>query len=606
MIETRTCPACETQLSKGVPDVFCPTCALRHALAAGVGSENPAMTYEKAQAFDRVQFRDTHSASKSSAPAPGDVIEDYEILEQVGGNMGLVFKARHRLLHRVVALKIFPSEWITDAARLARFEREIRVMGQLSHQNLVTAADARNVNSWRLVVMEWIDGVDFQQFVSKNGPLPIHLACEAVRQAALGLQYAHEHGLIHRDIKPSNLMLTRSGAVKVIDMGLALAMEETTAQVTRPGAVLGTISYCAPEQFRDASTVDVRADIYSLGCTLFHLVTGKPPYGERRSFAEIVQAHLNEPFPAFSESGSDIPDDLDDVLARMTAKDPSSRFPSASAVAQALEPFASGANLSQLHMATTQPGALRRLPSGPPPTGAAPPPRRASMRMAVVAFVLLTAAIAAGIFSLMHLTDANPVVVLMDTTAAGGVYDDDRREAGGTNAEELSKVLHPLLPTSTVPEPVSSKWDREAAVLAMRPKLILIHRSLFFHSLNAELKFGAPPFTNEVDALRWRTLYRISDERLRVFMGFIATSNPDTKFLVYSRGTDENWLDKDFQEKWKNELADRFPALHGRITTMLIKKYDRAGGTFRDPKTAEEIRGHVKKILHLKEKEKSD
>jgi hypothetical protein len=479
-------------------------------------------------------------------------------------------------------------------------------MGQLSHQNLVTAADARNVNSWRLVVMEWIDGVDLQQFVAKHGPLPIHLACEVVRQAALGLQYAHEHGLIHRDIKPSNLMLTRSGAVKVIDMGLALAMEETTAQVTRPGAVLGTISYCAPEQFRDASTVDVRADIYSLGCTLFHLLTGKPPYGERRSFAEIVQAHLNEPFPTIGEFQSDIPEGMYDVLARMTAKEPASRFPSASAVAQALEPFAAGANLSQLHMATTQPGALRRLSSVPPPAGTDPPPRRASMRMVTTAFVLLIVAVAAGIFAVLHFSNADPVVVLMDTTAAGGVYDDDRREAGGTNAEELSKVLHPLLTTSILPEPVSSKWDREAAVLAMRPKLILIHRSLFFHSLNAELKFGSPPFTNKLDEMRWKTLYRISDERLRVFMGFIATSNPDTKFLVYSRGTDENWLDKDFREKWKNELGDRFPSLHGRVTTMLVNKYERSAGTFRHPQTAEEIRDHVKRILHLKEKQKSD
>jgi tRNA A-37 threonylcarbamoyl transferase component Bud32 len=564
------------------------------------------MTYEKAQQFDRAQFSDKHSAATSSAPAPGDMIEDYEILEKVGGNMGMVFKARHRLLHRVVALKLFPSEWIADAARLARFEREIRVMGQLSHQNLVTAADARNVNSWRLVVMEWIDGIDLQQFVAKHGPLPIHLACEVVRQAALGLQYAHDHGLIHRDIKPSNLMLTRSGAVKVIDMGLALAMEDTTAQVTRPGALLGTISYCAPEQFRDASTVDVRADIYSLGCTLFHLLTGKPPYGERRSFAEIVQAHLNEPFPTARESQSDAPGGLHSVLARMTTKDPASRFPSASAVAQALEPFTAGANLSQLHMATTQPGALRRLSSTPPPTGAEPAPRRASLRTAAVAFVFLMAAITAGILAGAHVANADPVVVLMDTTAAGGVYDDDRREAGGTNAEEISKVLHPLLPTSILPEPVSSKWDREAAVLAMRPKLILIHRSLFFHSLNAELKFGSPPFTNQLDEIRWKTLYRISDERLHVFMGFIGTSNPDTKFLVYSRGTDENWLDEDFREKWKNELGDRFPALHGRITTMLIKKYERPGGTFRHPQTAEEIRGHVRRILHLKEKPKSD
>src|SRR6185436_17551012 len=147
--------------------------------------------------------------------------------------------------------------------------------------------------------------------------------------------------------------------------------------------------------------------------------------------------------------------------------------------------------------------------------------------------------------------NADPVVVLMDTYAAGGVYDDDRRDAGGTNAEELSKVLHPLLPTSIVQEPVTSKWDREAAVLAMRPKLIVIHRSLFFHSLNAELNFGSPPFTNQVDDLRWKTLYEISGERLRVFIGFIATSNPNTRFLVYSRGTDPRWQEDEFRKDWE-------------------------------------------------------
>src|SRR5437899_383182 len=234
-------------------------------------------------------------------PVPGDVIEDYEILEKIGGNMGLVFRARHRLLDKVVALKLLPAEWIADLARLARFQREIRVMAQLEHPNLVTAADARIVGSWHLVAMEWIDGVDLSWLVRTQGLLPVADACEAARQAALGLQCAHQHGLIHRDIKPSNLMLTRAGTIKVIDMGLALIREDSTAQLTQTGFVLGTMSYCAPEQFRDASSVDIRADIYSLGCTLYHLLAGKSPYCHRKTFAEIVQAHLNDPFTRLPE-----------------------------------------------------------------------------------------------------------------------------------------------------------------------------------------------------------------------------------------------------------------------------------------------------------------
>ena len=237
-------------------------------------------------------------------PAPGDFIEDYEILEKIGGNMGLVFKARHRRLNKVVALKLIP---ISDPALLARFEREIRVMGQLEHPNLVTAADAHNVGPWILVAMEWIDGMDLHQLVKRQGHLPVAAGCEAAREAALGLQYAHEHGLIHRDIKPSNLMLTRSGTIKVIDMGLALIMEDTTLQLTQTGLVLGTMSYCAPEQIRDASHVDIRADIYSLGCTLYHLLTGKSPYWQRKTFAEIIQAHLNDPFPSLVEARPEAP-----------------------------------------------------------------------------------------------------------------------------------------------------------------------------------------------------------------------------------------------------------------------------------------------------------
>src|SRR5687767_15784423 len=155
--------------------------------------------------------------------------------------------------------------------------------------------------------MELIDGTDLQRLVEIHGPLPVAAACEAARQAALALQYAHEHGLIHRDIKPSNLMLTHAGTIKVIDMGIALIREESTAQLTQTGLVLGTMRYCAPEQFRDASRVDIRADIYSLGCTLYHLLAGKPPYSERKTFAEVVQAHLHESFPTLAEARPDAP-----------------------------------------------------------------------------------------------------------------------------------------------------------------------------------------------------------------------------------------------------------------------------------------------------------
>ncbi len=262
----------------------------------------------------------------AGAPEVGEVIGDYEILEKIGGNMGLIFKARHRLLDRVVALKLLPAEWAADSERRVRFERELRVMGQLQHPNLVAASDARVEGPWHLVAMELIEGLDLERLVWKRGPLPVAAACEAASQAALGLEHLHQRGLIHRDIKPSNLMLAAGGTVKVIDVGLALLKVEPEMRLTRPGVTMRTVGYCAPEQFRDSSRVDIPADIYSLGCTLFHLLAGRPPYGEKASVAEEIQAHLSEPFPALLQVRPDAPPALEKVLARMTAKDRSGRF----------------------------------------------------------------------------------------------------------------------------------------------------------------------------------------------------------------------------------------------------------------------------------------
>jgi len=375
------------------------------------------------------------------APVAGDIIEDYEILEKIGGNMGLVFKARHRLLDKIVALKLFPVDWIADPGRLARFQREMRVMGQLAHPNLVTAADARSVDCWHLVAMEWIDGLDLQQLVRSEGAIPIAEACEAARQAALALQHAHEHGLIHRDIKPSNVMLTRGGTIKVIDMGLALTREDASVQLTHTGLVLGTMTYCAPEQFRDASTVDIRADIYSLGCTLYHLIAGKSPYCERKTFAGIVQAHLNEPFPSLGEAMADAPANLESVIARMTAKEPAARFSTPRAVAEALEPFARGANLERLLRKASQ-SASRRPNAKPPVTSepsrpAAGVERRPSGFVAWTAVLVVLLAIGGVAFVLMNRVEADPVVVLMDTTAPGGVYDEENRLREGRMRRNL-------------------------------------------------------------------------------------------------------------------------------------------------------------------------
>lgn len=537
---------------------------------------------------------------------PGDVLEDYEILERIGGNMGLVFKARHRLLDKVVALKLLPAEWMHDKERLGRFQREMRILGQLAHPNLVTAADAREADSWHLVAMEWIDGVDLQRLARSEVPLSVADACEAARQAALGLQYAHEHGLIHRDIKPSNLMLTRSGEIKVIDLGLALAHGETTATLTRTGQVMGTLAYCPPEQFYDASRADGRADIYGLGCTLYHLLTGRAPYGGQKTSAELMQAHLNEPFPTLASGRPGAPAGLEAVLARMTAKDPKARFATAGEAAAALKPFTDGADLQRLCLALPSGDCPEETPADRPNrrpirgkrVGDTKPRRWALGRKMAASFALMAAVIAMALVIPGH----DPVVVSIDTTSHDGVYDPDNRVLGGSNAKEVFKVLtrDNFLPQSSLhQEPVDAEWGRESSVIALRPDLVVIHRSSFHHSYNAVFRFGdTNQFLNPTNDPKWNFLYHnVGDERLISLLAMIGNEVPKTKFLVYSRGTDASWLNDDDRARWVQRIESRFPKLKGRIATMVIP--NEKMGTFRDPMTADLLRQKVRELLKL-------
>jgi len=552
-------------------------------------------------------------------PGPGDVLEDYEIIEKIGGNMGLVFKARHRLLNRVVALKLLPADAITDPARLARFQRELRVLGQLEHPNLVTAADARVVGCWHMVAMEFIDGTDLQRVVETQGALPVPAACEAARQAALALQYAHQHGFIHRDIKPSNLMLTQAGTVKVIDMGLAVIQEESPTQLTQTGLVLGTMRYCAPDQFRDASRVDIRADIYSLGCTLYHLLTGKPPYSQRTTLAEVVQAHLHEPFPSLTEALPNAPANLETILARMTAKDPNARFATPGEVAEALEPFARGAELGRLVPAATQQSPARPPAAGKrPPTPERPRPRRTGacwLRIAAT-LVLLLAVVGAVLLS-VNREDARAnvpdrVVALMDTTALMGVYDTNNHKTGGSNADELYRGLVGLggilLPSTLHKEGIDLDWARDFFIIGLKPDLIIIHRSSFFHPLAASIGLKYPQeFANAEDQTKFQNIYNAQDLRLRSFISAVGSAVPHCQFLVYSRGTDTNWLNDVFRSNWTATLESNMTNLQGRIHTMVIPdQTNGAKGTFRDPGTMEEMKRRVRRILKFPERQQPE
>ena len=193
--------------------------------------------------------------------------------------MGTVYKALHTKLDRAVALKVLARGRVEDGRAIARFEREMKAIGRLDHPQIVRADDAREIDGHPVLIMEYVEGLDLARLVNRVGRLRVAAACELARQAAVGLQYVHEHGLVHRDIKPSNLMLTPRGEVKILDLGLARLHRQRggSDEMTGTGLTMGTADYMAPEQASDSHSVDIRADIYSLGCTLFKLLSGRRP-----------------------------------------------------------------------------------------------------------------------------------------------------------------------------------------------------------------------------------------------------------------------------------------------------------------------------------------
>ncbi len=265
----------------------------------------------------------------------------YRVVRPLGhGGMGSVFEATHQLLGRAVALKVIKAELLQSPDAVQRFEQEMRAVARLSHPNIVQAHDAERAGETHFLVMEFVEGLTLADHLKAHGPLPITEACGYVRQAALALQHAFEQGLTHRDVKPQNLMLTPGGQVKVLDFGLARVTDdgEPASVQTRERTVMGTADYIAPEQGRNAHAADTRSDIYSLGCTLYHLLTGRTPYPDGTHVEKIVKHLTDEPTPAVLLR-PDLPPGVEAVLAKMLAKKPADRYQTPTEVAAALEPF---------------------------------------------------------------------------------------------------------------------------------------------------------------------------------------------------------------------------------------------------------------------------
>jgi WD40 repeat protein len=285
------------------------------------------------------------TASPSDAPAiPAELNSHprYRVLALLGqGGMGSVFRAEHQLMARTVALKVISKSLTVKAEMVERFRREVRAAGQLSHPNIVQAFDADQVGDTHFLVMEFVNGTDLARLVKEKGALPITDACGYVRQAALGLQHAHEKGMTHRDIKPHNLMLTEDGKIKILDFGLARfagTASGNPAGDTTEGMILGTVDYMAPEQADNARTADIRSDIYALGCTLYHLLAGKPPF-PKGSLLHKIHAHATEQAKPLNVLRPEVPEALVGVVNRMMAKDPAQRYQTPNKAADALLPF---------------------------------------------------------------------------------------------------------------------------------------------------------------------------------------------------------------------------------------------------------------------------
>lgn len=304
----------------------------------------------------------------------------YKVLNRLGaGGMGQVFLCEHPHLRRRAAVKVLPTERATDPALLGRFLREARAAAGLDHPNIVRAFDVDEEKGLHYLVMEYIDGPDLYHVVKQQGPLPVHVACEYIRQAALGLQYAHECGLIHRDIKPSNFLLEKAtGTVKLLDLGLARFTEESTDALTQRfdnNNVLGTADYVAPEQTRDSHEVDQRCDIYALGGTLYFLLTGRSPFPDGTPADKMI-AHRSKRPIAVRSLRPDVPAGLAVVIEKMMAKNPDERFDSANDVAEALQPWLVDTTLTATPLPSSPllplpeallPGIAQTAPAAPTP-----------------------------------------------------------------------------------------------------------------------------------------------------------------------------------------------------------------------------------------------
>ena len=437
------CPACQTRMDTmdGVDDTF--VAKLRQPLPRDMASQDPELealiTQAEAIPLERVAKAEVAEGIMGVATSDGKppaTLGQYMLLSRCGqGGMGTVYKALHTRLKRLVAVKTLPAARLADPQAVARFQREMEAVGRLSHPNIVQALDANEVDGQHFLVTEFVDGVNLSQLVRSGGPLSVSDACEIVRQAALGLQHAHDHGLVHRDVKPSNLMLSSQGIVKLLDLGLARLRPEVPveADMTTSGQIMGSADYMAPEQCLDARDVDASADTYSLGCTLFFLLAGRPPFAGRQfdTVGKKLLAHAQQTAPSIRELRPEVPTALATIVGRMLAKAPGGRYATMNEVVAAVTPFAAEANLRAL-LTRAQNNNGNGIDAdagvrGPLPAASARHGNGGRLVVAAGALILLVVALLGGPSTVRWLrTDERPAVADENRTA---VVTSDSNEA---------------------------------------------------------------------------------------------------------------------------------------------------------------------------------
>jgi len=302
------------------------------------GGQLPAVEQLSQKLIEEEILTDWQAKNLSEGKHKGFMLGKYKLLKHLGtGGMSSVYLAEHKMMRHKVAIKVLPKSRNEDSSYLARFYREARAVAALKHRNIVGAIDVDSDGKTHYLVMEYVEGSDLQSLVKKKGALEYDEAADFIAQAAEGMQHAHESGLIHRDIKPANLLVDQEKTVKILDMGLAMFSKDDSPSLTveHNENVLGTADYLAPEQAINSHKVDHRADIYSLGCTLYFLLTGHPPFPDG-TLPQRLMKHQTQTPPSIYEDRPDAPQDLVNICLRMMAKAPDGRYQTGREVADEL------------------------------------------------------------------------------------------------------------------------------------------------------------------------------------------------------------------------------------------------------------------------------